>query len=289
MPDSTSTGALGAGPQGFDASYSGDANYQPGSVACEPFTVLEAPLITSADGTAFTILEAGTFTVTTTGYPSGAAIALSDGGASLPSGVSFVDNGDGTATLGGTPALGTTGSYPFTVTADNGVAPVGSQGFALTVDVAGTATTVSSATNPSVVGESRRPHRQRRCERFRFRVAGRCGQLRGGRQHDRRLRQPSRLRGERGLHHLVRRSGERPLTAVYGGDANFAGSSAAAVTQHVTEAATATGTTSSANPAVTGERSPTPRPSRAPPRPRGRRPVTSPSRMAAAVSPAARP
>ena len=51
------------------SSYSGDGNYRAGSVACEPFTVLEAPLITSADGATFTILEASTFTVTTTGYP----------------------------------------------------------------------------------------------------------------------------------------------------------------------------------------------------------------------------
>ena len=33
--------------------------------------------------------------------------------------MSFVDNGDGTATLGGTPAAGTGGTYAFTVTASN--------------------------------------------------------------------------------------------------------------------------------------------------------------------------
>ena len=41
----------------------------------------------------------GSFTVTTTGFPTS---SLSESGA-LPSGVTFVDNGDGTATLAGTP------------------------------------------------------------------------------------------------------------------------------------------------------------------------------------------
>jgi hypothetical protein len=37
--------------------------------------------------------------------------------------VTFVDNGDGTGTLGGTPGAGTEGNYPITITASNGVAP----------------------------------------------------------------------------------------------------------------------------------------------------------------------
>ena len=45
---------------------------------------------------------------------------LSDGGRTLPSGVTFTDNGNGTATLSGTPAAGTAGTYPFTITASNG-------------------------------------------------------------------------------------------------------------------------------------------------------------------------
>ena len=45
----------------------------------------------------------------------------------LPPGVTFTDNGDGTATLAGTPTTG--GTYPFTITANNGVAPNASQSF----------------------------------------------------------------------------------------------------------------------------------------------------------------
>ena len=60
----------------------------------------------------------GTFTVTTTGIPTP---TLSETGA-LPTGVTFVDNRNGTATLAGTPAAGTGGTYPLTITAANGVA-----------------------------------------------------------------------------------------------------------------------------------------------------------------------
>src|SRR5262249_20795451 len=50
---------------------------------------------TSANSTTFTTGTAGTFTVTTSGSP---RAAISRTGA-LPSGVSFTDNGDGSATL----------------------------------------------------------------------------------------------------------------------------------------------------------------------------------------------
>jgi hypothetical protein len=92
-------------------------------------TVNEAPALTSADTTTFTAGSAGTFTVTTTGFP-GALLMLSGG---LPGGVSFVDNGDGTATLSGTPMAGSGGVYTFSVTATNGAGSA-TQTFTLTVD-----------------------------------------------------------------------------------------------------------------------------------------------------------
>ena len=55
--------------------------------------------------------------MTTAGFP---VSALSETGA-LPSGLSFVDNGNGTATLAGTPAAGTGGTYHLTLSAANGV------------------------------------------------------------------------------------------------------------------------------------------------------------------------
>jgi len=110
-----------------------------------------APALTSADGTTFTIGQAGTFSVAATGGP---VPALSDGAATLPSGVTFADNGDGTATLAGTPAAGTVGSYPFTITASNGTDPDATQDFTLTVAQAATTISVTSSPNPSTAGEA---------------------------------------------------------------------------------------------------------------------------------------
>ena len=93
-------------------------------------TVDQAPAITSANNASFTIGTASSFTVTTSGVPKS---ALSESGA-LPSGLTFVDNGNGTASLGGTPANGTAGSYPLTITANNGVSPNATQSFTLTVN-----------------------------------------------------------------------------------------------------------------------------------------------------------
>jgi hypothetical protein len=88
---------------------------------------LTAPAITSANSTTFTGGQPGTFTVTTTGTP---APTVTKTG-TLPTGVTFVDNGDGTATLAGTSA--TSGSYPLTITAHNVASPDATQSFTLTV------------------------------------------------------------------------------------------------------------------------------------------------------------
>jgi hypothetical protein len=89
----------------------------------------QAPAITSADNTTFTVGTGGTFTLTATGDP---ALVFTASG-TLPSGVSFTDNHDGTATLAGTPAVGAGGIYLVTLTASNGFAPDAVQTFTLTV------------------------------------------------------------------------------------------------------------------------------------------------------------
>ena len=98
--------------------------------------------ITSADSTAFTVGASGTFTVTTTGFPTS---ALTETGA-LPSGVTFVDNLDGTATLAGTPAGGSGGTSVLTISAANGVVPDASQIFTLTVDQSPAITSADNTT-----------------------------------------------------------------------------------------------------------------------------------------------
>ena len=77
----------------------------------------QAPAITSASFVPLTIGQGSTFIVTTTGFPT-AALSLSG---VLPAGMTFLDRGDGTATLSGTPAAGTGGTYVITVSASNGV------------------------------------------------------------------------------------------------------------------------------------------------------------------------
>ena len=90
--------------------------------------VTAAPAITSAGSTTFTTGTLGTFTVTTTGTPTA---TLSETG-TLPTGVTFVDNEDGTATLASTAAT-LAGSTTLTITASNGVGSPVTQSFTLTV------------------------------------------------------------------------------------------------------------------------------------------------------------
>ena len=80
---------------------------------------LEPPTITSSDAATFTVDQQGSFTVTTTpgnDQNGDGLVSLSESGA-LPDGVTFVDNGDGTATLAGMPGDGTGATYPITITA----------------------------------------------------------------------------------------------------------------------------------------------------------------------------
>jgi hypothetical protein len=106
-------------------------------------TVNQAPAITSADHVTFSVGLAGTFTVTTTGFPTGASMAISETGG-LPSSVTFTDNHDGTATLAGTPGAGTAGAYPLTLTAHNGVGSDATQSFSLAVQDCYALTTLTS-------------------------------------------------------------------------------------------------------------------------------------------------
>ena len=109
----------------------------------------QAPTITSANSTTFTVGTAGSFIVTTTGHPVPAITNTNFGGctlSTLPTGVTLTDNGNGTATLAGTPASGTGGVYTLCINATNGVGSPATQKFTLTVRQAPAITSDNSTT-----------------------------------------------------------------------------------------------------------------------------------------------
>lgn len=87
-------------------------------------------VFTNPNNVAFVAGNISSFTITTTGAPTP---TISYTG-TIPLGITFADNGDGTATLSGIPALTSVGTYNLTFTASNGVAPNATQNFTLTVD-----------------------------------------------------------------------------------------------------------------------------------------------------------
>jgi len=101
------------------------------------------PAINSANTVTFNVGAAGTFTVTATGIPKP---ALSETGA-LPSGVTF---NAATGVLSGTPAAGSSGNYPITFTAVNGILPSATQSFTLVV-------ASSASTSVLIVHDSNNP------------------------------------------------------------------------------------------------------------------------------------
>ena len=138
-----STNTLAVGLHVITASYGGDSN-DAGSTGTlsggqTVSQATQAPAITSAKSTTFTVGAAGSFTVTTTGVPTP---TLSESG-TLPSGVTFNAT---TGVLSGTPAAGSGGTYPLTFTAHNGVGSDATQTFTLTVNQAPAITSANSTT-----------------------------------------------------------------------------------------------------------------------------------------------
>jgi hypothetical protein len=108
-------------------------------------TVDEAPSFTSANNVHLQAGSPANFTVTTNGFPP-AAITKTSG--ALPAGVTFTDNGNGTATIGGTPAGGSGGTYPIVFHAAN-VAGSANQNF--TIVVCNSLTVTNPATTTGTV------------------------------------------------------------------------------------------------------------------------------------------
>jgi hypothetical protein len=128
--DFTGTPAAGSGGA-YSITITASNGVSPAATQNLTLTVDEAPSISSASSATFAVGSAGQFEVTTGAeYP---VSSISESGA-LPSGMTFADNGDGTAELSGTPAAGSAGLYPVTITADNGVSPAATQNLTLSVD-----------------------------------------------------------------------------------------------------------------------------------------------------------
>src|SRR5664280_339346 len=102
-------------------------------------TNAEAPTITSANTASSIVGAPFSATVTTTGYP---APTLTETG-SLPAGLTFTSNGNGKATISGTPTAG--GTSTFTITAKNSTGTA-TQIFTVTVGQLPRFTSASSTT-----------------------------------------------------------------------------------------------------------------------------------------------
>jgi hypothetical protein len=142
------------------------ANNSAGPGINEPFTytidVAQAPVITSPNHATFTVGKAGTkFVVTATGNSGTAPPSFSHTvdalngivAGTLPNGLTFTDNANGTATISGTPAAGTRGVYLLTIAtatdaSDTSLPSTATQTFTLTVDEA---PAFASATDSSTV------------------------------------------------------------------------------------------------------------------------------------------
>jgi type II secretory pathway pseudopilin PulG len=96
------------------------------------------PTITSASSATFTVGQSGSFTATAVGYP---VPTLSESG-TLPSGLTF---NPATGALSGTPATGSGGVYPISITATS-TSGTTIQPFTLTVDEAPTITSPAATT-----------------------------------------------------------------------------------------------------------------------------------------------
>jgi YVTN family beta-propeller protein len=138
IPETAPPVRLAVDPDTDTLVYAAAPQYPTWSVSLIP---LLPPRITTSPSTTFTVGAAGSFNVTATGTPTP---TLSESG-KLPAGVAFGISG-GTGLLSGTPTAGTGGTYTFTITAANGVAPAASQQFMLTVHQAAAITSANHAT-----------------------------------------------------------------------------------------------------------------------------------------------
>ncbi len=143
----TAPGGTTVGTAAYGQAYGGELSTWTSIPAGGSLVLSEhvAPTIISANTASSIVGAPFTTTVYTTGEP---AAAMSETG-SLPAGLTFVDNGNGTATIAGTAAAKSGGSYPIIISASNGSGTT-TQAFTLTNSEAPSIT--SAATAPFYIG-----------------------------------------------------------------------------------------------------------------------------------------
>jgi hypothetical protein len=114
-------------------------------------TLAGAPVITSVSGWRVVPGQYNAFLVTTTGSP---VPFLSVSGGSLPPGLVFKANDNGTATISGTPPSNARGTFEVSITATNGVGSPAQQYLVLTLGGAQSAASLWSSANPASVGQA---------------------------------------------------------------------------------------------------------------------------------------
>ncbi len=204
-------------------------------------TVNQAPTITSAKSATFAIGAAGSFTVTTSAFPTA---SIREAG-TLPSGVTFVDNHNGTGTLSGTPDAGSV--FNITFTASNNFAPPAIQNFKLTLGKAPTVTGIAANPNPSTFGQS---------VAFTATVSSAAGTPTGTvtfTDGTTALGTVPLTGGMATLSTSTLGVGAQTISAVYNGGTNFSGSTSSKLSQVVNKAATTITLVSSPNPSTFGQ------------------------------------
>ena len=224
----------------YNITFTAQNGFSPNATQSFTLTVNQAPIITSANNATFAVGTAGFFTLTTSAFPTAAITA-----GSLPSGVGFVDNHNGTGTLSGTPTV--QGVFIITFTASNGVGSPAVQTFTLTVGQAPTTVTLTSSLNPSTYGQA---------VTFTATVASPAGTPTGTvtfMNGTGKLGTSKLASGVATLTTTTLVAGIRSITAVYGGSANFSASTSAVLGQVVNQATTTVTLTSSLNPSTYGQ------------------------------------
>lgn len=130
----------------YNITFTATNGVNPPAVQNFKLTVSRPPRITSVNNATFVVGTARVFNITTTNTVPKATLSFTG---TLPAGVTFVANNNGTASLSGTPAAGTQGIYPLVITGANGMLPNATQKFKLVVASVAPTTQAPAITSPA--------------------------------------------------------------------------------------------------------------------------------------------